>query len=273
MYNVLLVDDEDLDLEALRRFIPWEQLNMQVVSARNSAISAAKYIDQAELDVLVTDIRMPQMSGLELAKLAQERNKSIRIVFISGYEDFAYAKQALSLNACSYILKPVNDNEVYEALTKVKEMLDQEQSRQQTERAYMEIVQARSTDRKPPLPDLKQALADCDKKQNKKNSKLAQEIIAYIHAHIHEVITLRNAANTFSYTPNYLGLMFREETGVAFTDYVIQARLLKAQELLTDTNLKIYEIADKVGYRNLNYFSKQFKDCFGISPLEFRRQS
>ncbi|QJD86322.1 response regulator transcription factor [Cohnella herbarum] len=273
MYNVLLVDDEDLDLEALRRFIPWDQLNMRVVSALNSAVSAAKYIDQAELDVLVTDIRMPQMSGLELAKLAQERNKSIRIVFISGYEDFTYAKQALSLNACSYILKPVNDDEVYEALTKVKEMLDHEQSRKQTERAYMEIVQARSTDRKPPLSDVKQTLADYDKKQNKKNPKLAQEIIAYIHAHIHEVITLRNAANAFSYTPNYLGLMFREETGVAFTDYVIQARLLKAQELLTDTNLKIYEIADKVGYRNLNYFSKQFKDSFGISPLEFRRQS
>ena len=88
-----------------------------------------------------------------------------------------------------------------------------------------------------------------------------------------EVITLRNAANAFSYTPNYLGLMFREETGISFTDYVIQARLTKAQELLRDTNLKIYEVADRVGYRNLNYFSKQFKDSFGLSPLEFRRQS
>lgn len=273
MYNVLLVDDEDLDLEALRRFIPWDQLNMQVVSAMNSAITAAKYINQAELDVLITDIRMPQMSGLELAKLAQERNKSVRIIFISGYEDFTYAKQALSLNACSYILKPVNDDEVYEALSKVKELLDHEQSQKKTEKAYLEMVQSLGSTPTSPLSEIKQDLTDYDKKQYKKNQKLAQEIIAYIHTHIHEVITLRNAANAFSYTPNYLGFMFREETGVTFTDYVIQARLLKAQELLTDTNLKIYEIADKVGYRNLNYFSKQFKISFGISPLEFRRQS
>lgn len=272
MYNVLLVDDEDLDLEALRRFIPWDQLNMKVVRAMNSAISAAKYITQAELDVLITDIRMPQMSGLELAKLAQERNKSIRIIFISGYEDFTYAKQALSLNACSYILKPVNDEEVYEALVKVKELLDHEQSQKKTEKAYMEIVQHLGTDRVAPLSDIKHNHMDLNKKQYTKNQKLAQEIINYIHKHLHEVITLRNAANSFSYTPNYLGFMFKEETGVTFTDYVIQARLLKAQELLTDSNLKIYEIADKVGYRNLNYFSKQFKDSFGVSPLEFRRQ-
>lgn len=272
MYNVLLVDDEDLDLEALRRFIPWERLDMRVV-AMNSAVAAAKYVAEADLDVLVTDIRMPRMSGLELAKLAQERNKSLRILFISGYEDFSYAKQALSLNACSYILKPVNDEEVFEALGKAKESLDDERERKRTEQAYLELIRRRGEpDSVPPSSEPQPGPPDSDRKP-KKNSKLAQEIIDYIHARLGEVITLRNAANAFSYTPNYLGLMFREETGVSFTDYVIQARLTKAQELLRDTNLKIYEIADRVGYRNLNYFSKQFKDSFGLSPLEFRRQS
>lgn len=265
MYKVLLVDDEDLDLEALQRFIPWQRLDMQVVGAMNSAVAAAKYAAEAELDVLVTDIRMPLMSGLELAKLAQEKNDGLRIVFISGYEDFSYAKQALSLNACSYILKPVNDDEVYDALVKVKAQLDYARGMKETEQAYREMVKRQDArpETLPPSPSL----------TFKKNRKLAQDIVAYIHAHMHEVITLRNAANAFSYTPNYLGLIFKEETGISFSDYVVQARLEKAKELLKHTNLKIYEIADQVGYRNLNYFSKQFKDGFGLSPLEYRRLS
>ncbi|SFB49568.1 Helix-turn-helix domain-containing protein [Cohnella sp. OV330] len=276
MYKVLLVDDEDLDLEALQRFIPWQRLDMQVVGAMNSAVAAAKYAAEAELDVLVTDIRMPRMSGLELAKLAQEKNGGLRIVFISGYEDFSYAKQALSLNACSYILKPVNDHEVYDALAKAKAQLDHARGMKETEQAYLEMVKRQDARQKTapassltlqPQPD------DRDSRPFKKNRKLAQDIIAYIRARMHEVITLRNAANAFSYTPNYLGLIFKEETGVSFSDYVVQARLEKAQELLKNTNLKIYEIADQVGYRNLNYFSKQFKDSFGLSPLEYRRLS
>ncbi|BBH23651.1 DNA-binding response regulator [Paenibacillus baekrokdamisoli] len=523
MYNVLLVDDEDLDLNALRLFIPWDQLNMKVAGAMNNAVSAMELINQTKLDILITDIRMPQMSGLELAKLALERNKDIRIIFISGHEDFTYAKQALSLNACSYILKPVDDEEVYEALTKVKELLDMEQSQKKTEKAYKEIApllknelflqllegkasemeyplyyeecglpslfeflrvavieiddvtlklkgynenersdilkllirdiahacrtqgydavfpvsshrvaviyadnqssaddqwstvadafriassysitiglsreftevnklseayrQALQAleykmflgkDRIIPFSDIKQkhvelagnidaqieglflAIKNYDLlyiydrngdlfyylksiqskataynvllyvivkldtwlhtlnesmfglldiqpqnlevihhfetideiqlwlrnvmyelseilniKKQKKNQKLIKEIIDYIHLHIHEVVTLRNAANAFSYTPNYLGFLFKEEMDLTFTDYVIQARLLKAQELLAETHLKIYEVADKVGYRNLNYFSRQFKDSFGMSPLEFRKQ-
>jgi len=276
MYKVLLVDDEDLDLEALQRFIPWQRLDMQVVGAMNSAVAAAKYAAEAELDVLVTDIRMPRMSGLELAKLAQEKNDGLRIVFISGYEDFSYAKQALSLNACSYILKPVNDHEVYDALAKAKAQLDYARGMKETEQAYLEMIKRRDAQSETATASASSLQPQPDDRGNrpfKKNRKLAQDIIAYIHAHMHEVITLRNAANAFSYTPNYLGLIFKEETGISFSDYVVQARLEKAKELLKHTNLKIYEIADQVGYRNLNYFSKQFKDGFGLSPLEYRRLS
>lgn len=524
MYRVLLVDDEDLDLEGLTRFIPWESLQMEVVASVNNAISAWDLIQRVELDILITDIRMPKMSGLELARMAQEKHKDIRVVFVSGYEDFQYAKEALQLNASCYLLKPVDDDEMTRELRKLKSQLDMERNRRRTEHAYKEAVpllrqdlllrllegktpetdllsrleehgvrpnggqirvavieiddvswklnacpdpdkkrtidewsqsmirlcreqrmellcqvaptriavildgesgesasvleavaeQARrampftvtiglSRDVAQPLQvgvayqqavqaleskmfvgkgqvipigeirqhdlrlavdldlkldDLLTAIANYElvdvhdqigalfayvqqfhsrptsyhfamylivkldeylrtlgedlfgmlgiqlthldivlqfetlddiqtwfrrnvytlsemlhRKKQKKNLKLVQQIVDYIHEHIDEVITLRNASDHFHFTPNYLGHIFKEETGIGFTDYVSRTRLDKARDLLRDSNMKVYEIADRVGYRNLNYFSRQFKDYCGMSPLDFRRSS
>ncbi|WP_327204768.1 helix-turn-helix transcriptional regulator [Paenibacillus sp. DMB20] len=88
---------------------------------------------------------------------------------------------------------------------------------------------------------------------------------------LHESITLRDVANRFSFSPNYLGVLFKEETGQNFSDYVIALRMEKARELLSTTKLKIYEVAAQTGYQYLPYFSRQFKETYGMTPLEYRR--
>lgn len=97
-------------------------------------------------------------------------------------------------------------------------------------------------------------------------------MIDYMKERTHDNITLRDLAEQFSLSPNYLGLIFKEETGKNFSEYFIQLRMEKSCELLKTTNMKIYEIADQVGYRHLPYFSKQFKEMYGMTPLEFRRK-
>lgn len=140
MYNVLLVDDEELDLEGMKRFIPWSELGMEVKGSANNALSACEIIDKEEIDILVSDVNMPYMSGLELARFALERKPAMQVIFISGYQEFSYVQQAMSLKAHSYVLKPMNDSELIASLLKVKRDLDEELKQREVEEAYQEMI-------------------------------------------------------------------------------------------------------------------------------------
>ncbi|MFC4777090.1 response regulator [Paenibacillus sp. GCM10023252] len=126
MYKVLIVDDEVLDLEGMKDLIPWPAFGMEVEAAVISGFEALEYIQHHTIDVLVTDIKMPIMSGIELAGRALELQPGLKLVFVSGYEDFQYAKHAIKLNASGYILKPVDDPEIEAVLQEVRAALDRE---------------------------------------------------------------------------------------------------------------------------------------------------
>ncbi|MEK0312826.1 helix-turn-helix domain-containing protein [Cohnella sp. 56] len=124
MYKAVLVDDENFDLLGLQRLIPWDDLGIEVVCGTNKPLAALDYVQAHDIDILITDIKMPVMSGLELARLSRERHPEMKTVFISGYQDFEYAKTALKLRADGYILKPVDDDEIVTALRGVVDGLD-----------------------------------------------------------------------------------------------------------------------------------------------------
>ncbi|MFC7678644.1 response regulator [Paenibacillus sp. GCM10028914] len=140
MYKVLLVDDEELDLEGMKRFIPWSELGMEVKGSVNNAVTACEVLEAESIDILVSDVNMPYMSGLELARIALERKPNIRIIFVSGYQEFSYVQEALSLKAYSYVLKPMNDKELISSLLKVKRDLDEERKQREVETAYHEMI-------------------------------------------------------------------------------------------------------------------------------------
>ncbi|WP_152396142.1 response regulator [Paenibacillus guangzhouensis] len=525
MYKVLLADDEMLDLEGMKQFIPWSELGMEVVGAVNNGFSACEVMEKQPIDILVTDINMPNMSGLELARRALGYKSDLRILFVSGYQDFHYVKQALSLKAVSYVLKPMDDNELIASLTSVKQALDEEKQRRDAEEAYQDMIPMAKNDllirllegelawgqseklqklaasyrlnlllwplhvvvlelddlawmpvehvdaaqqemlntflyemnevarrhgmehgcklsryrlailmsdsgiheclsemyriakslfsgsmtvgvgeavygldqlnisyqqaleaidgkmffgkgqridyadvrRAPALDDarilefrldalfnamshyelvrihdeidnlfysvnalrskftvhnlamymvwkldqylhtlgedlfemLGMQLHNLDvllqfdttqeirswlvrkvfeiseilhQKASSKNSKLIREILKMVKDQLHENLTLKDIAYHFSFSPNYLGHLFKEEVGKTFSEVLIQMRMDRARELLKDPMLKIYQIADQVGYRYLPYFSRQFKDTFGMTPMEYRKR-
>ncbi|MBH5318509.1 response regulator [Paenibacillus sp. GSMTC-2017] len=140
MYKVLLVDDEELDLEGMKQFIPWSELGMEVKGSVNNALSACEVLDQHPIDILVSDVNMPYMSGLELARIALQRKPNMRIIFVSGFQEFSYVQQALSLKAYSYVLKPMDDSELVASLMKVKRDLDEESKQREVEQAYQHMI-------------------------------------------------------------------------------------------------------------------------------------
>ncbi|XEC92946.1 response regulator [Paenibacillus tarimensis] len=411
MYKVMIADDEILDLEGMRRFIPWNELGLTVVAAVNNAFSAFEVLKEQEIDILVTDVNMPQMSGLELVQKAQEIGKRPKVVFVSGHQDFHYVKRAMSLNAHTYVLKPMDDSELIGELAKLKNELDEEKERQEAELAYMNIIPAaknqfllqlleglgsesvdeviqkqygfnqlcwpvrvgvmeleevaraaveygNSRNTSPmsgyaeriiqlcgqhsirhvcrlaggrivvlaeegltkvdlqvivdkmmslvplivtiglgapvdhlfsleqsyrqaisvlddkPLPGKGCVIEPGDVQFNERlgrNYRLIHEMIRYIQENLHRNVTLREVADHLLFSPNYLGTLFKEETGQNFSEFLIMQRMRRAGELLRDPKLKVYEVADRVGYRYMPYFTRQFKETFGMTPGAYRR--
>ncbi|MFF2483285.1 response regulator [Paenibacillus sp. NPDC058071] len=527
MYKVLLVDDEELDLEGMHQFIPWSELEMEVKGSVNNALSACELLEQFPIDILISDVNMPYMSGLELARAALLKYPDIRIIFVSGYQEFSYVQQALSLKAYNYVLKPMHDNELVASLQKVKQDLDEARKRREVEEAYRTMIPLAKSDllqrlfegdeegalaallkhpasshglnklhwpvrvavmeldgmgmgmeaydeaglsqqeitrmflqllhesvqlngnplfcklyghriallledhraksslesicaamngRLPvtvttglgqPVNDLKelhasyrqavsavegkmflgkggiiiyeqvsyepemidarmlntrmdallQAMQEYDlvqiydeldnlfqtvttvrskftvqnwtnyifwnleqrlskmdvdlfqllgielhnleillkfetindirswlvhrvfeisehlyEKSNSKNGKFIRGIIAAMKERMGENMTLKDIAQLFSFSPSYLGYLIKEKSGFTFNELLVQLRMERACELLKQPGVKIYEVADQVGYRYLPYFSRQFKEKFGMTPLEYRNK-
>ncbi|MBB3128838.1 two-component system response regulator YesN [Paenibacillus rhizosphaerae] len=521
MYHVALADDELLDLEGMERFVPWSDLGMEVVYTATNSFKVLEFIRNHPIDVLVTDIRMPIMSGLELAAALKEESASTKVVFVSGYEDFQYARKAIQMNASGYVLKPVSDEEMIRVLKEVRQQLDEEHKQIWMESRYKEseqwmkqellqrwlkgeeteenqipypptswehidypvrgilveadnqlmpeplnvqkVLKERSrwqqrfmmeaeksgymlavrTDRnriflaadvdkgltlRPPesllfwlrsqegmtatialsreaysweaLPSIYQeteqlmeqklflgknriikpedataihardtrnleqvlnrlfaAMVQYDlvcvddqlqelfqmargferkltvhnfvqhllsrldaflasmnenltsmlglgmdqldilyhfetlddiqswmrrrtfeisellhMKRLRKNRKIIGEVQTYVRENLDQTIVLREIAERFAFSPNYLGQLFKEEVGIHFSDFVTKERMNRARELMHDSKLKIYEVASAVGYKNIMHFNRLFKEHFGLTPSEMRRQ-
>ncbi|MBE7896674.1 response regulator transcription factor [Paenibacillus polymyxa] len=126
MVQILLVDDESYVTESLAATIPWESLGIERVHQAASALAAVDVLEAHDIDILVTDIRMPGMTGLELIVEVNERWPHIRSLLLTGYADFEYAKKALQLKAFDYILKPVDDDEFIKCVSAAMDSIKEE---------------------------------------------------------------------------------------------------------------------------------------------------
>lgn len=107
IYTVVVADDEDELREAVCTMIPWEALGFHLVGNASNGLDALELVERLEPDLLLTDIRMPFISGIELARQVREIRPAMHIAFLSGFDDFEYAKQAIQYNIISYMLKPL----------------------------------------------------------------------------------------------------------------------------------------------------------------------
>lgn len=513
--NVLLVDDEAVDLEWLRRRVVSSGFDIEVAGTANNGFDALELLEQERVDVILSDIRMPIMTGTEFARRAKAIHPKVKIVFISGHEDFSYAKEAIQISASGYLLKPVKDKDLNEMLGNLCHSIEQEREQnrslnkalslinkelilrwfdedspepaepqlnaalipllingataaiieiddlewkmqdvseenarmmirqtQQLIRALLEenkngtmiigsghrsiilcslpqeaflqqmellirktaesslctitagagryarneaelhasYKQAQAAlsakwllgknrlirDTMEPVPrgtpgsdvdeildqlleaiiqydlvaiddHLLQLMMNAGKKdvydliiritsklhtdlqqqnenlyellqweshqpeilfqfetihdilswmrrrffelsellyvkRQRQKRKLIDEIMKYVEDNLEQKITLKEAAVQFNFTPNYLGYLFKEDYGIPFIDFVKERKMSRVFELLKDPTLMIYEIAERMGYKNLIYFNRQFKQTTGMTPGEYRKK-
>lgn len=243
MYKLVLVDDEVEIRNGLTQYFPWNEIGFDVVGVFENGKKALTYIDAHAVDVLLCDIRMPVMTGLELAQELHSRQSKIKITLLSGYKDFEYAKQALSYDIKGYIVKPTKYNELYEHFSKLKQELDKADEEQHGRHG------------------------------NDDNSTFNEKVIAAIRTYVeqnYKHATLEEAASLVRMNSYYVSRYFKEKTGQNFSDYVAEVKMSKAAELLKNIRYKTYEISEMVGYSHAKNFTRTFKKHFGMNPREFR---
>ena len=240
VYSIMIVEDEYLVRQGISSLVDFKKFNMQVIGEAENGLEAGEKIQAECPDIILTDINMPQMNGIKLAQLAREQYPQLHIIFLTGYDDFDYALSAVKLGADDYLLKPFSREDVEAMLIKVKEKLDREKKQQQVH----ELVE------KAEFSDLEQAIHD----------RLADT-----------ELSLKSLSFQLGFNSSYLSVLIKKELGLPFQDYLIQERMKRAKLLLLTTDLKVYEIAEQVGFEDMNYFSQRFKQIVGVTPRQFKK--
>lgn len=398
MYKVLIVDDDSIICAGLQKLINWEEYDFIADDFALNGVEGLKMMEKNHYDLIITDIRMPKMDGIEFIKAFQYKGFSPETIILSGYRDFEYAQTALELGVKKYILKPVNEKKFIDAIISVRNEIQEKHRHKQTvneskmilkERAILDLFKGeeesllayrRSKDleidldnktfrvcvmelldkgRRGPNPSffiIKKAFEEFEDKnaagyaaqiedcriavliclkaecitasgykadgifqlleryegytakiavgnevpvytrifesynnactllesgcingQHRilyfdeiENQRGLSEAVKYVKEHCCEKLSLQFIANKFFFNPAYLGRIFKSYTGLGFNDYLTDCKIEQAVKLLESRKFKISDIAEKVGYADVDYFCRIFKSKKGCTPSEYK---
>ena len=256
-YKLLAVDDEPIVHGMVGTIIDESGLPVRLAGAASSGEEALRVAHDVRPDICLLDINMSPMDGLELGRrLTETLGYKPRIVYLTAHGQFEYAKQAIGIGALEYILKPIRRQELIEALGKAINSL-------QAERIDMLERQK--------LADYAEAIVPGDKPTDEsRTSAVARAIRKYIEERYSDRISIVTAADSLHLSSVYAGSLFKKSSGVSFRTYLRAVRVAKAKELMRDPRFNLSEIAEAVGYSDLNYFSQAFLAETGVRPSEYR---
>lgn len=241
MLKVLIVDDERYVCEGLIKALDWEALGFEKPLSAANGEDAVEIIRHSSIDLVITDVKMPMMDGIGLARYINKFYARINMIFISAYDEFQYARQAIEFGVKSYLLKPVE-----------KEMLKD---------TVVRIMN---------LKDFKQDNAVMEFDSEDVNTILVRKVQKYILDNFDRKISLSEVAEQMFISPQHLCKKFKKITGMQFVDYVLNIKVKKAKRLIMNSNIKVKDLAIQLGFNDYTYFCKVFKKYEGMSPLQYR---
>lgn len=245
MYRVMIVDDEAAIRNLLKKTIKWEEMNLHVEGEAASGVEAINIIDEIRPDIIFVDIEMPFMNGIEFAGLAMKRYPKLKIIILTAYDEFNYAKACIGIGVSNYCLKPIVRKEINEALQKVIEQLDKEKTQDELEEVTDEM---------------------------RGYSLSVENIVRYMRENYDDkTLNLTSVAKMFGFNSSYLSRKFKEETGQGLSAYLTEIRMEKAKELAKKGTV-MYMTAQKVGIPDPNYFGKLFIKYVGIAYSAYQTE-
>ena len=247
MMKVLVVEDEEMIRKGIVLAVDWAALDCVVVGEASNGEEGLEAAQRYAPTLIITDLKMPKMDGIEMLRRLREAGNNAFVIILTAYDSFSYAQSALRLGAVDFLLKPFHDGELEQAV--------------QALRRRMEPAEGERT---PAIPGLKKG----DK------SKYVLQAMGYIGEHYSDPnITVAEIAQSIGISEGHLSHTFKKETDYTLLNYLTRYRIHKAMELLRDCRVKVYEVAQQVGYKDITYFSATFKKVVGISPSEYQDTS
>ena len=242
MYRVMIIDDEPIIVRGLCQSVAWEKFDCEVIATAGNGVEGRKLIEEMKPDIIFLDICMPEMDGLTMVAALKSEYSDMQITILTGFRDFDYAKTALNLGVCRFLLKPSNMEEIEEAISFM------------TGR-----IQKREEDQ---APD--------ESHENVANNFIVKNAIEYMEEHYNEKLLLSDVADKIYVSQWHLSKLLNKETGQNFSEVLNGIRIRKAQELLKDPSKRISDIAEEVGFLEVAHFSRVFKKITGMSANEYR---
>ena len=243
MYKVMIIDDEKSIRNLLKITINWEKLGLEIVGEASSGIEAINIIDEIIPDIVFVDIRMPFMDGIEFSRLAMKQYPDLKIIILTAFDDFEYARKCVGIGICEYLMKPIVRAEITEVLTEIVKKLDLREPKNIAEEYHNDV---------PPnaMHKIQQFI-----QQNYTNSEMTLTSIAY----------------EFGFNASYLSRRFKVDTGVSLVEYITKCRMEKAIEYAHNQSM-MYITAKEIGIPDPNYFSKCFKKYTGKAYSEVLKE-
>lgn len=240
MLKVLVVEDEELIRQGIVLGTDWAQLNCAVVGQAANGQEGLEQARALKPDLIITDIKMPKLDGIEMVRALREEGNQVKVIILTAYDSFPYAQSALRLGAVDYILKPFHDGELEQAVLKIS-----------------------GGDSRDPMSAFPKSF----------QSRYVQAAAGYIADHYREPdISVGVIAAALAVSEGHLSHLFKKETGDTILGYLTRYRIHQAMGLLKDCRVKVYEVADQVGYRDIAYFSATFKKLVGVAPSEYQNK-
>lgn len=241
MWKVMIADDENYMLEAMENLIDWKKMNCQLVYKAGNGQVLLEQIKKNPPDIIITDIKMPLVSGIEVAKYVYEHMLPAKVIILSAYADFQYAQEAIKYDVCGYIIK-----------TSVIEMLPG-------------MIQKAVGKLSAPALEVEK-----DNEEQFSDDILGR-LQKYISEHYMDKLSLTQIANEIHANGSYLSRLYKTKTGQNLFDVINKMKLEKAKEYMSQGK-RIYEIAQMVGFDDVSYFSRVFRKYEGCSPREYENR-
>ena len=243
MYKAIIIDDIRLVRDAIHMLAQWDIFGIDQIFEADNAETGLDIICREHPDIIITDMKMPVMDGTQLLKKLDELSIDSKVIVISGFSDYKYTRLAIKSGVIDYILKPIDPQDLNNALASATALLEQE---------------SHAADK--PSESFKAPVTN----------KVIHDVISYINQNYLSSFSLSDLAEHFFLSKEHLSRLFKKETGENLFSYIMELKLTEAKKLLKTTDMTLDDIAFHLGFSNGNYFSKVFKKNCGISPSEYR---
>ena len=253
MFRLLIADDEPLMRRGIRNLIDLSNLGIKEIFEAETGEEALQIFEDIRPEIVLLDINMPKIDGLTAAKKIKQIAPNTKIAIITGYNYFDYAQTAIKIGVEDYILKPISKSDVSEIIAKLVYLLQVDKKNLETERLLQRILEREEVDES--RDNYRELI------QNMMESRYSDSQFSLVV--LSEKLDL---------SQGYLSVMFKRVFGIPFQDYLLQKRMEKAKILLLTTELKNYEIAEQIGFEDVNYFGMKFKKYYGVTPKQYKER-